>query len=175
MPNLALPPVFPDFGLIHHWKRHERVRVAQRRCAALRLHPPARPARRGDAESQLSNDLSNAVNLAMLVTLPQTSANSNGVNTLSLSVSGPPTQAEVQTSVTPESCGQSQSSPGASPSSRGLLFCRRPLFEPGNRQAVAGCRKPLDTEVVPAAHDSGVTPVQTLVNAYNDLVNALRR
>ncbi len=47
-------------------------------------------------QAQLSNDLANAVNQAMLITLPQTSANSNGVPLLSLTVSDPPTQAEVQ-------------------------------------------------------------------------------
>ena len=36
------------------------------------------------AQAQLSNDLANAVNQAMLITLPQTSANSNGVGTLSI-------------------------------------------------------------------------------------------
>ena len=44
----------------------------------------------------LSNDLSNGVNQAMLITLPQTSANSNIVALLSGSISNPPTQAEVQ-------------------------------------------------------------------------------
>ena len=47
-------------------------------------------------QAQLSNDLSNAVNQAMLTTLPQTSANSNAVALLSGTVSDPPTQAEVQ-------------------------------------------------------------------------------
>ena len=47
-------------------------------------------------QAQLSNDLANAVNQVMLITLPQTSANSNGVSTLGLTVSDPPTQAEVQ-------------------------------------------------------------------------------
>ena len=47
-------------------------------------------------QAQLSNDLANAVNQAMLITLPQTSANTNGVPLLSLTVSDPPTQAEVQ-------------------------------------------------------------------------------
>ncbi len=47
-------------------------------------------------QAQLSNDLSNTANQAMLNTLPQTSANSNNVSTLSLTVSDPPTQGEVQ-------------------------------------------------------------------------------
>ena len=47
-------------------------------------------------QAQLSNDLSNTANQAMLNTLPQTSANSNNVATLSGSISNPPTQAEVQ-------------------------------------------------------------------------------
>ncbi len=47
-------------------------------------------------QAQLSNDLSNAVNQAMLITLPQTSANTNGVALLGLTVSDPPTQAEMQ-------------------------------------------------------------------------------
>ena len=36
-------------------------------------------------QAQLSNDLSNTANQAMLNTLPQTSANSNGVGTLAMS------------------------------------------------------------------------------------------
>ncbi len=47
-------------------------------------------------QAQLSNDLSNTANQAMLNTLPQTSANSNGVALLSQPVSDPPTHAEVQ-------------------------------------------------------------------------------
>ena len=47
-------------------------------------------------QAQLSNDLANAVNQAMLITLPQTSANTNGVALLGLTVSDPPTQAEMQ-------------------------------------------------------------------------------
>ncbi len=47
-------------------------------------------------QAQLSNDLSNTANQAMLNTLPQTSANSNGVPLLNLTVSDPPTQSEVQ-------------------------------------------------------------------------------
>ncbi len=43
-------------------------------------------------QSQLGNEL----NQAMLNTLPQTSANSNNVSTLGLTVSDPPTQAEMQ-------------------------------------------------------------------------------
>jgi hypothetical protein len=35
-------------------------------------------------QSQLSNDLSNAVNQAMLITLPQTSSNSNNVDLLAV-------------------------------------------------------------------------------------------
>ncbi len=47
-------------------------------------------------QAQLSNDLSNTANQAMLNTLPQTSANSNNVALLSGTISNPPTQAEVQ-------------------------------------------------------------------------------
>ena len=47
-------------------------------------------------QAQLSNDLSNTANQAMLNTLPQTSANSNAVALLSGTISNPPTQAEVQ-------------------------------------------------------------------------------
>ena len=47
-------------------------------------------------QAQLSNDLSNTANQAMLNTLPQTSANSNAVALLSGAISNPPTQAEVQ-------------------------------------------------------------------------------
>ena len=47
-------------------------------------------------QAQLSNDLANAVNQAMFNTLPQTSANSNGVALLSGTISDPPTQTEVQ-------------------------------------------------------------------------------
>ncbi len=47
-------------------------------------------------QAQLSNDLSNTANQAMLNTLPQTSANSNGVAVLGLTVSDPPTQGEMQ-------------------------------------------------------------------------------
>jgi len=47
-------------------------------------------------QAQLSNDLVNCQNAALLATLPQTSANSNAVNLLALTVSDPPTQAEVQ-------------------------------------------------------------------------------
>jgi len=47
-------------------------------------------------QAQLSNDLVNCQNAAMLATLPQTSANSNAVSLLGLTVSDPPTQAEVQ-------------------------------------------------------------------------------
>ena len=47
-------------------------------------------------QAQLTNDLSNAVNQAMVNTLPQTSSNSNGVSNLNLTVSDPPTQSEVQ-------------------------------------------------------------------------------
>ncbi len=55
------------------------------------------PGPRGEVtQAQLSNDLSNTANQAMLNTLPQTSANSNGVPLLNLTVSDPPTQSEVQ-------------------------------------------------------------------------------
>ena len=47
-------------------------------------------------QAQLSNDLSNTANQAMLNTLPQTSANSNNVALLSGTIGNPPTQAEVQ-------------------------------------------------------------------------------
>ena len=47
-------------------------------------------------QAQLSNDLSNTANQAMLNTLPQTSANSNAVALLTGTISNPPTQAEVQ-------------------------------------------------------------------------------
>ena len=47
-------------------------------------------------QAQLSNDLSNTANQAMLNTLPQTSANSNAVALLSGTIGNPPTQAEVQ-------------------------------------------------------------------------------
>ena len=47
-------------------------------------------------QAQLSNDLSNTANQAMLNTLPQTSANSNAVALLSGTISNPPTQAEMQ-------------------------------------------------------------------------------
>ncbi len=47
-------------------------------------------------QAQLSNDLSNTANQAMLNTLPQTSANTNNVALLSGTISDPPTQAEVQ-------------------------------------------------------------------------------
>jgi len=47
-------------------------------------------------QAQLSNDLVNCQNAAMLATLPQTSANSNAVSLLGLTVSDPPTQAELQ-------------------------------------------------------------------------------
>lgn len=47
-------------------------------------------------QAQLSNDLVNTENAAVLTTLPQTSANSNGVSLLNMSVSDPPTQAEMQ-------------------------------------------------------------------------------
>ena len=47
-------------------------------------------------QAELSNDLSNTANQAMLNTLPQTSANSNNVALLSGTISNPPTQAEVQ-------------------------------------------------------------------------------
>jgi len=62
------------------------------------------------------------------------------------------------TSVTPESCRHSQSSPGAPPSSSGFLYYRRQLFQSGKSAAVAGCGRPLETAAVPgAAHDSGFT------------------
>ena len=47
-------------------------------------------------QSQLSNDLSNTANFAISQTLPLTSANTNSVAGLGLTVSDPPTQAEVQ-------------------------------------------------------------------------------
>ena len=47
-------------------------------------------------QAQLSNDLSNTANQAMLNTLPQTSSNSNNVALLSGTIGNPPTQAEVQ-------------------------------------------------------------------------------
>jgi len=47
-------------------------------------------------QAQLSNDLVNCQNAAVNTTLPLTSANSNAVGLLNMSVSDPPTQAELQ-------------------------------------------------------------------------------
>ena len=47
-------------------------------------------------QAQLSNDLVNCQNAAVNTALPLTSNNSNGVNLLNLTVSDPPTQAEMQ-------------------------------------------------------------------------------
>src|SRR5688572_2311365 len=47
-------------------------------------------------QAQLSNDLVNTQNATVLTVLPQTSANSNGVGLLGISISDPPTQSEVQ-------------------------------------------------------------------------------
>ena len=49
------------------------------------------------SQSQLSNDLVNTQNAAVLTTLPLTSANTNGVSLLAMTVSDPPTAGEVQT------------------------------------------------------------------------------
>lgn len=48
-------------------------------------------------QAQLSNDLVNTQNAAVLTALPQTSSNSNGVGLLNMSISDLPTQSEVQT------------------------------------------------------------------------------
>ena len=49
------------------------------------------------SQSQLSNDLVNTQNAAVQTTLPLTSSNTNGVSLLGMTVSKPPTQAEMQT------------------------------------------------------------------------------
>jgi len=58
--------------------------------------PEGQPGAPGEVtQAQLSNDLVNCQNAAVNTTLPLTSANSNGVATLSGTISDPPTQAEV--------------------------------------------------------------------------------
>jgi len=52
------------------------------------------------------------------------------------------------------------------PSSSDFLYCRRPLFQSGNRAAVAGCGKPLETAALPGPHDSRVAP-----SAGNEIVS----